>query len=55
MSFLPGWTRRDVEHGQNALERDRVKDRRDTNHVPTRMNDLDRDPEGKRKTYRQER
>jgi hypothetical protein len=55
ISFLPGWTRRDVEHGQNAFQRDRVKDHRDTNHMPARMNDLDRDSEGKRKAYWQER
>jgi hypothetical protein len=55
MSFLPAWTRRDVEHGQNAFQRDRVEDRRNTNHMPPRMNDLDRDSEGKRKADRQER
>jgi hypothetical protein len=49
------WPRRDVEYGQNALERDRIKDRRNANHMPTRMNDLDRDSEGKRQAYRQER
>jgi hypothetical protein len=54
MSFLPGWTRRDIEHGQNAFQRDRIKDRRNTNHMPTRMDDLDRDSEGKREAYWQE-
>jgi hypothetical protein len=55
MSFLPGWTRRDVEHGQNAFQRDRIKDRRNTNHMPPRMNDLDRDSEEKREADRKER
>jgi hypothetical protein len=55
MSFLPRGATRDVEHGQNARKRDRIKDRRNANHMPTRMNDLDRDSEGKREAYRQER
>jgi hypothetical protein len=54
MSLLSGWPRRVVEHGQNAIEHYRIKDRRNANHMPTRMNDLDRDSEGKRKVYRQE-
>jgi hypothetical protein len=55
MSFLPGWTRRDIEHGQNAFQRDRIKDRRNTNHMPTRMNDLDRRSDGKGKSDGKER
>jgi hypothetical protein len=55
MSFLPGWICRDVEHGQNAFQRDRIKDRRNTNHMPPRMNDLDRDSEEKREADRKER
>jgi hypothetical protein len=55
MSFLPGWTCRDVEHGQDAFQRDLIKDRRNTNHMPPRMNDLDRDSDGKGKSDGKER
>jgi hypothetical protein len=55
ISFLPGWPRRDIEHGQNAIQRDRIKDRRNANDMPTRMNDLDRDSNGKGKSDGKER
>jgi hypothetical protein len=55
MSFLPAWPRRDVEHGQNAFQHDRIKDRRHTNHMPTRMDDLDRRSDGKGKSDGKER
>src|SRR3990172_1145859 len=53
-SLRPRCTRRRVDLRQDATQRGRVEDRRNTNHVPTRMNHLDRAPDGKRETHGQE-
>jgi hypothetical protein len=44
----------EIEHRQNATQRRRVKERRNTNHVPARMDDFDGNAEGQGHRHSQE-